>query len=175
MKVGVGGKVRSVSHREGERYPWCDLPAVKPLNGAVHQCGRNVVEEEIQGQRHGIDHALSTERDHLDAQVDRRAADGRRERKQSDPVFENGGGGVFVAIHQETNQRLTRAWLAFRCVFKTQDDLQMDHFAGSQVGVVLRRADAAGGEDGPRLHFNVVFHTVVETQAEDLGDGQQRT
>ena len=86
-------------------------------------------------------------------------------------MFENGGGGVFVAIHQETNQRLTRAWLAFRCVFKTQDDLKVNHFAGSQVGMVLRRADAAGGEDGPRLHFNVVFHTVVETRPKTLVTG----
>ena len=107
-----------------------DVPTVKFLDGAAHQRGWNIVKQE--GERTGkrTDHALSSERNHLNADRHRRSPCWNRVGEQGDTVLEQCRGRIFVAVDEEPNEGLSRSRLTFGGVLKTQFHFEVDHLTG---------------------------------------------
>ena len=130
VEVGMGWEMRAVSHGEGERCSGSDVPTVKFLDGAAHQRGWNIVKQE--GERTGkrTDHALSSERNHLNPNRHRRSPCWNRVGEQGDTVLEQCRSRIFVAVDEEPNEGLSRSRLTFGGVLKTQFHFEVDHFTG---------------------------------------------
>ncbi len=86
--------------------------------------------------RKGAHDVLTTKRDNFNAQIHRGTARWSGVREQGYTVVKDGGGGVFITIHQKADQGLPRARHAFGCVFKPERYFEVHHFPGPHVGVL---------------------------------------
>jgi len=106
VDIGMGWKMGSVGDGENNRCSRSDVSTVKPLHGTVDQGRRHVIKQERLCGWKGAEDVLPAQRHHLNAQIKRGAAERYRVREQRHTIVEYGGGGVFISINEEANQRL---------------------------------------------------------------------
>ncbi len=129
MRNGMDGEMRSVGNGERELVHRLDVTVVKSAHAADHEGRSNVIEEEAMFHRHITDHALTSQWNDFDAQVNGRTTGRDVPCKLSHTVVEEGGRCVFRAVHEEANERLPRTRRAFIGSFKTQHDFNNDQLA----------------------------------------------
>ncbi len=169
---GVGWKVGAIGNEEGQLVGRQHITVVKALNAAAHQGWSDVVEEEGVGHVKVTNNILTSQRNHLNPEIDGRATGWNVPRETGNTVVEDRGGGVFVPVNQETNEGLSGPRRALVRPFKAHDHLHRDEFTRLKIGKFRVGSDAVGKLDTPFKHFDVVLDALVVPKAKDVCHGK---